>query len=435
MSDEIRRDGFTYAYGRFYAQGRVERVDGYLLRAMFLPVLTQEAKSRLRNHTGSSFVRGQLQHYGVDYDERDFSGQGARLLKKMILAGKCDKVPDYIEELRCQMHTEWLEKRSDKSLSGHPNWLMEKYFVDGSGKPDTAKTTEVIGIPFPLPCNYDPGRLRKAAGRVRGLHHATGRGSTQTIYLGWDRGAVERAAKSHAAKESRADQAKADARERERASRHEKYLAVAGNPDDFGAVVPSPVGQYIIDCEYIERYYSGDIGKSGLTLDIHKTSTPGVYQATFDFGVIEGMMMLGHDKTILDEFCAQEEHSGSEGESEDEGSDEETTVGYKRKATGAQPRGGLLKKAKTVAGRKPKKYLVRLKSRDAGTGEIDYETQEGTITFGHPNLSVFTGKVDMCIETGVTFKARKVSAVLGELRDSWSSYSEAEHEYARVHRW
>lgn len=84
--DDIIRDGFTYGFGRFYALGGVERIDSSHLKTMFLPRLTPEANKLLRDH--HSFVRGQLQHYGVDYDEKEFSENGTLLLKKMLQAGK-----------------------------------------------------------------------------------------------------------------------------------------------------------------------------------------------------------------------------------------------------------------------------------------------------------------------------------------------------------
>lgn len=355
------------------------------------------------------------------------------------------------------MHTEWLDEQLDELLSGYPDWLMERYFLDGSGKPDTAKTTKVVGISYPRSSDYRTGKLREAASRIRGLHQATGIGLTQTIYLGWDRNAVGMAAKSHAVNEPQAHRAKLDARERERASRHNEYLTATRNFSDFGSVVASPVGQYMIDCETIERGFSRIVGGSEMTLAIHKTTTLGVYQGTFDFGVINGMMMLGQVGTVLDDFCAQEEHTGytdsesgseidsisSEDESEDDSGDEneddsedEQNVGHKRKAPGIQPQGPPTKKAKTAADGDPREYLIRLKSRDTGTGEINSNAEKGTITFSGPDLSAFTGKVDMCgIGCGVIFSGRKVSATAPQRCDSWSSYSEGASEYARVRSW
>lgn len=84
--EDVCRNGFTYGFGRFLAGGRVERVEGARLRAMFLPRLTPEATRLLREHR--YFVRAQLQHYGVDFDEQEFSGNGTHLLKKSLQAGK-----------------------------------------------------------------------------------------------------------------------------------------------------------------------------------------------------------------------------------------------------------------------------------------------------------------------------------------------------------
>lgn len=111
-------------------------------------------------------------------------------------------MPDHIEALRAEMHTEWLEKLFPEALSDHPAFILERYFVDRSGKSDPTKTTDVVGIPYPCSSSYRSGQLRQAASGVKGLHHATGTGSTQTIYLGWDRKVVEKAAKNHAAKEA-----------------------------------------------------------------------------------------------------------------------------------------------------------------------------------------------------------------------------------------
>jgi hypothetical protein len=344
------------------------------------------------------------------------------------------------------MHAEWLEKLSDEELSGHPEWIMEKYFVDGSGSPDPTKTTGVVGIPYPRFSNYRAGQLREAAGRVSGLHQATGWGSTQTIYLGWHQASVDKAAKDHGAKEARANKAKADARDAERASKHELYLSNARKRPS----PTSPVGQYMVDCEEIEGNWPDQA--QDMTLAIHATPTPGIYQATFDFGVIEGIMMLGSDESILDEFCAQQDHeddsdngdySDDEDDDEDAGSqdesaDEETAVGSKRKgaaSTAKSTSGRPRKKAKAAGAGKPRKYFVRLKSRETGTGEIHPTAEKGTIKFNGPNLSSFTGEVNMAIGRGVIFTARKISAVPSEVFDSWASYSEAAYERARVSRW
>jgi hypothetical protein len=365
------------------------------------------------------------------------------------------------------MHMEWLEQLFEEELSGHPEWIMEKYFVDGSGKPDPAKTTKVVGIPYPLDSEYRAGQFSQAARRVSGLHQATGWGSTQTIYLGWDRHAVEKAAKDHAAKEERAERAKAAAREEERASKHRKYLANAKMlTPDYRA--PSPIGHYIVDCEEIERNWP-DLSQD-MTLAIHGTPNHGIYQASFDFGVSKGVMILGCVERVLDNrFCAEREEDtiyddefddeedddedededededvdDEEDDSQDESADDTPAVGSKRKippwktkATNKLPRGRPLKKARVTGAGRPAKYFVRLKSREYGTGMIYPRPQKGTIRFSGPDLSSFTGEVDISgIGRGIFFKARKISAVPQRPRDSWDNYSEAAYERARVDRW
>ena len=66
-SDDISRGGFEYGYGRFFAKGRVERIDGSRLEALFLPRVTQKGKELLQYHP--CFLRGQLQHYGMLIDK------------------------------------------------------------------------------------------------------------------------------------------------------------------------------------------------------------------------------------------------------------------------------------------------------------------------------------------------------------------------------
>jgi hypothetical protein len=205
---DITRDGFACAFGRFFAEpGRVERVDGSSLRNMFLPKLTAKGRRQLNAGYSDNFVRGQLKHYGVQFDESEISGNGTLLMKKVLQSGKCDKVPDHISELREQMHTEWLNKLTPEQLSNYPEWVIERYFLS-SGRLDHRKTTTVVGIPLPRHSSHRASQMHEAAGKVTGLHQATGFGpKTQTIFMGWDSVAVGNAAKSHAAKETKELQA------------------------------------------------------------------------------------------------------------------------------------------------------------------------------------------------------------------------------------
>ena len=83
---EISRDGFTYAYGNLYATGHIQRIDGDRLKEMFLPTMTEEAKAAVRSEF--HFARAQLQHYGIEFSQSGFAGNGVNTLKEALRAGK-----------------------------------------------------------------------------------------------------------------------------------------------------------------------------------------------------------------------------------------------------------------------------------------------------------------------------------------------------------
>ena len=247
------------------------------------PSLLPKDAEQLNEGYSDNFVRGQLKHYGVKFDEREISGSGTLLMKKVLQAGKCDKVPDHISELREQMHAEWLNKLTPEQLSSYPDWVMERYFLS-SGRPDHKKTTTVVGIPLPPHSSYRVSQIHEAASKVKGLYQATGLGlKMQTIFMGWDSVAVGNAAKSHVAKETKELHAAEKEREDERTKMHTDYLNTLKRKK--GPRTCSPVGSYIIDCKEIEEGFPDEAGN--LSLDIRQTKEPDVFEASFDFGVLE----------------------------------------------------------------------------------------------------------------------------------------------------
>lgn len=440
--NDITRDGFACSYGRFYTQpGSVERVEGSSLRSMFLPRLTPEGRRQLNAGYSDYFVRGQLKHYGVQFDESEISGNGTLLMKKVLQAGKCDKVPDHIIELREQMHVEWLNKLTPEQLSHYPRWVMERYFLS-SGQPDRTKTTTVVGIPLHQYSSYHASQMREAASEVAGLHQETGLGpKTQTIFMGWDLVAVSKAAKGHAAKEAKELHAAEDERENERAEMHTDYLnTLKRKKGPKGLKTYSPVGSYIINCKEIEEQWPDQA--DDLSLDIRQTKEPGVFEASFNFGVLEGIMIIGAEKNALEQYCSrldcEAESDWDEDEDEDESEVENNrkpTAGSKRKAEAPQGRGRPPKKSKAGAAQ-PRTYLLKLKCRETGEGVIQSTEEKGTIKFKDENLASFIGKANLsCVGQGVPFTARKISDTPARPRNSWADYSERAYEYARVRRW
>jgi hypothetical protein len=440
--NDITRDGFACSYGRFYAQpGRVERVEGSSLQSMFLPRLTPEGRRQLNAGYSDYFVRGQLKHYGVQFDESEISGNGTLLMKKVLQAGKCDKVPDHITELREQMHAEWLSKLTPEQLSNYPDWVMERYFLS-SGQPDRTKTTTVVGIPLHQHSSYRASQMREAASEVAGLHQETGLGpKTQTIFMGWNSVAVSKAAKGHATKEAKELHAAEDERENERAGMHTDYLnTLKRKKGPKGLKTYSPVGSYIINCKEIEEQWSDQA--DDLSLDIRQTKEPGVFEASFNFGVLEGIMIISAERNALEQYCSQldceAESDWDENEDEDEGEVEDNrkpTTSSKRKAEAPQGRGRPPKKSKAGAAQ-PRTYLLKLKCRETGEGVIQSTEEKGTIKFKDENLASFIGKANLpCVGQGIPFTARKISDTPARPRNSWADYSERAYEYARVRRW
>ncbi|KAL4904900.1 hypothetical protein BDW74DRAFT_178473 [Aspergillus multicolor] len=427
-TDDITRDGFRSAMARFQTtRGSADRVNGASLRSMFLAKMTPDPRRRTRDN--SYFIRGQLQHYGVSFDADKVFSNGAALLKKALQEGKCDAVPAHIAALEEQLHREWLAKLPREELATDPDWVLGAYFVRLSDRqPDPTRTTTVVGIPFDKYSSYRTGRMREAADKVAGMHHETAHGpKTQTIFLGWDNAAE---------------------RESKRADEHKDYLQTLRKKSGAAArkTKVSPVGSYIVDCGSIENEWPDSAGD--LSIDINETDEPGVFEASFDFGVLEGVMILCQEQSLLERYCSEadgqfDDHLGEEDWDErDEDDldehglneeDESPKAGATRKASTVQP-SGRGKKAK--ARRRPSHtYLVKLRCRDTGEGQIYPEPSDGTIRIKDENLAAFEGTADLpCAERGTSFTARKVSDESSQ-GASWADYSKQQAERACVSRW
>ncbi|PGG96408.1 hypothetical protein AJ79_09603 [Helicocarpus griseus UAMH5409] len=448
MPNPVRRDGFEFAYDRFVAlPDRIERVDGADLRRMFLPKLTPEANKRLRDNYGR-FIPAQLKHYGIEFAESDIQGNGTNFFKKVLLAGKCDKLPDHIEKLCLQMSAEWYDQLSLKDMAElYPDKLVERHFLDEMGEPDRNKATEILAVPLPAYSTYRAGRVRQAIDNVQGLCHETGGFANElTLFVGWSPDAVSKLARGQAELVEKERQRRQQEREQERDSLHQEYLRDAVRTKGSKK---SPVGSYIIDCDEIDHQWPDESRE--MTLDIRETQTPYIFIADFDFGVLEGVMVLGSDEGAVLEHCAlldAEDDTASESESESETeldseealSDEDISgdgngysEGLKRKASCSS--GQPLKKAKVSSSLK-RNFFLRWKGRETSENVISYTAEKGTLKFEDTKFASFVGKMSMdFVGSGVPFKARKVSDIPSISNNSWSDFSETAYEYARVARW
>lgn len=442
----------------------MERINGRTLKKMFLPKLTPEGVKALSDNR--HFVRCQLMHYGVQFDESEFSGNGVTLLQKSLQTGKCDYVPMHILRLQQEMYPEFLDKCTPQELADNSDWAMDKYFLS-SGIPDPTKTTFVVGIVvfrmvdfFNEDNTSVENRTRKmieAVDKIPGLHQKQAKGSqSYTIFIGWDAAAVEKAANEHAANEQETfleycdkfeeeEEDRKRERERERDKVHKDYLETLAQKKSKNndAIEYSPVGSYIVQSEYLAETWKEC--EDNLRLDIHKTYTPGVFQANFEFGVYEGIMMICVQKDVLEEHCLEadrqtefsEDSEGDDDEEEDEDSESEGRTlasGSKRKLSGAQ--GKNKAKKHQPENTQSLKYRLKIRCRETGEGEIQAETEDGTLEFADEKLASFEGDAGLpCWGHRFSFSALKISDVPAPSDKNWGYYSERRHNYEEGRRW
>lgn len=167
------------------------------------------------------------------------------------------------------------------------------------------------------------------------------------------------------------------------------------------------------------------------------------FQACFDFGVIEGAMLIGTDTAALEQYGAradredggyvddEDDYDSEEEEEEEEGGKPQT--GSKRKAPPPKRGRGRPKKAQTGT-RTPQTYQLKARCREH-EGPIDSEAGAGTIKFKDKNLAAFVGTADLSsIGSGVSFTARKFTDDPRPHQSEWADYSAEQYERERVSR-
>lgn len=98
--------------------------------------------------------------------------------------------------------------------------------------------------------------MTEAASKVAGLHYKKAFGpQTQTIFMGWDAAAVEKAAKGHAAGEKKRLQDEDNERQGKREKIHTDYPNTLPQPKGRAKTFKhlTPFGSYVIDSEDIEK--------------------------------------------------------------------------------------------------------------------------------------------------------------------------------------
>ena len=265
--------------------------------------------------------------------------------------------------------------------------FLAKYFLDSlNGKPAPEKTPNPITLYRLFKDEY---RLQTAVASIPGLHlcRADGIYETRTI-IGWDTDKVqlkkleieeekakreaEVAAEALAEREDRWRQALQPHRE------YMKNLQVTAGPLSLDNLT----GSYIVQCEMAEEYC--DEG-TVMTLDIVQPINAYGTTAAFDFGFVEGTLLLALSDDAL--------HLLKQDQEVDSYSDDSEFDGYassrKRKAEGTQRAEGPTKR-RLGESPKPNRLYLQWAGRETGGGEIQLNTDNmhtGYLDFGASKAS------------------------------------------------
>lgn len=228
---------------------------------------------------------------------------------------------------------------------------------------------------------------------------------------------------------------------KERSAKHAEYCARVKKSTTIA-------GTYVIDCPEIENGWD-DV--SDLQLSIASTPLAGFYQATFNFGIYEGVMMLSADRKALsyfseeklrdletaDEVAKADQKRSVNGHHERKDNDG-ISLGTKRKADDAEDhrpsKAAKTESAPESSASAPMTLYLCMRTCETGTGEIDPDPSMGRITFNDA-LTTFTGTADIgCVGRNVPLRGRKISDNV-ENQARWEDYGHAAAEAACSSRW
>jgi len=341
---------------------------------------------------------------------------------------------DYLEKYGAWQARE--KKRRDDEFAQLPNPTAEanydlhrflaKYFLDGHGQPDKTKTPDPLALP-----GYDARpTLHAAAERIPGLEtHSGGSGDDRTIVIGWDRSAVWR----HAGQID-AESWEKEAKHKQEAwenslNKHRHFLKEQGRKAPRVESLKSYIGSYLIACQDLS---AGWDTTNDMTLDISDSSDPHVLEAAFDFGVLEGIMLLSFSEAAIKEFVITLDDNKSE-------DDAEQLVRGKRVRKGSSKQ-----RKKAIKSEFPKRTRVlrlQWRGRETGEGEIQLDDDSnpsnvGQLEFADNTLANFKGFMNIPFAGDkVEVLGYKVNAKPKQSAENWNNFSKSRYESERMGRW
>ncbi|KAI0471416.1 hypothetical protein F4859DRAFT_485607 [Xylaria cf. heliscus] len=327
-----------------------------------------------------------------------------------------------------------------------PERFLAKYFLDGlRGKPAPGKQKKPLILRSWIVYTDALENLEQAAKHIPELLvELTAKPAEDTtwscketcVIVGWAKQVIPQveSMKSDITQLEVAE-AKREEREKEKAilaklKPHIDY-ARAHRSAPSGPFTPGHlVGSYIMHCRLIQDQYGCELGS--MTLDIHApTSTHGVV-AAFNFGVVEGTMLLASSEESL-ELLREEQAVRSSDEEEEFTDEEHFAASGKRKKT-ASRRPGVKPFKRRLGGddpQNPSRFYLQWAGCETGTAHLvldeDHERtgyfdldKSGMTARGQLRYRAFFGS------TRLVFTLLKVADTPKKTPDAWSSYCEEE---------
>ncbi|KAI1120964.1 hypothetical protein F5Y10DRAFT_257305 [Nemania abortiva] len=334
-----------------------------------------------------------------------------------------------------------------------PDRFLAKYFLDGlRGEPDPQKQKKPVILRSGIFFNDCFEKLSQAASLVpellvqRTAEPVSGAFwgcSESRVIVGWAKQVIRQVDSW----ESKIDRLELQEAKREERNKEKEILATLKPHIDYARAHRCPpsdqsilnrlVGSYIMHCRELQDDYGGcDLGS--MSLDVHRpTSTHGAI-AAFNFGLIEGTMLLATSEDSLERLRAEQPvHSSGSDEEEPDGSGYSTASG-KRKATGSQQAGAKHLKRRLGSSHSPNPSRIYLQWAGCETGTAELVLDEDHERTGHFDLDKreLTARGQfywraMFGKKPLVFTLLKVADKPKKKPDAWGSYCEEE----RWHHW
>ncbi|KAM6486059.1 hypothetical protein HDV62DRAFT_353090 [Trichoderma sp. SZMC 28011] len=464
----LERNGFQLRNRVFSIDG-VEREDGPRLQKLFNPSTLSQPQDQRYTETDplklykKRFFTAQLQFYEIPFKKSSSKPQLHLLLQDAVRQGKCDRLPPSILELETTMRAdheplqaEWeanyiawrkekrrrndealrLAKRRDdeafrsaRSASERaaldPERFIATYFLT-NGKQDMAKVRKALVLRKVQNARQFEVMAKKRAPSLFIWHLR----SDPNVYIGWDRDKVFDLAYRTAKDDEKANKARLKALWEQQLERHREYIAQAqlGEPSRGPNKQPEAFsldrckGSYVVRCKEIADEWLSFLKGRTFTMDIWPRDE-NTLVAAFDFGLIEGTMILGMTEDLLKDDpyeTDQDDEARFSDEEEEEVSLEEEMRRFlewgsarkrKRRDEAEVAAKRQRRAAEPVPEFRQRRVYFRSRGRRTDKGQVVYEPDAGHLDFRTDDCVEFAGRVYLMSWVGknVWFYGYKVS--------------------------